>query len=152
MATAIDVGDAVDIHPRDKRTVGERLAALALHELGLRAAAATGPRLIGHQARGHEFELHFDTTPGSLRAAHAGEPLRGFYLAGADRRWAPAIARIDGDRILLRSPEVATPVAARYAWVNNASEANVVGGDGLPLPPLRTDNWPLASAGKRYGR
>jgi sialate O-acetylesterase len=47
---------------------------------------------------------------------------------------------------------VAVPVAARYAWVNNASEANVVGGDGLPLPPLRTDDWPLESAGRRYGR
>jgi sialate O-acetylesterase len=78
--------------------------------------------------------------------------VRGFYLAGADRRWVPAQARIDGDRILLSSPAVAAPVAARYAWVNNASEANVVGGDGLPLPPLRTDDWPLESAGRRYGR
>ena len=75
-----------------------------------------------------------------------------FYLAGADRRWVPAQARLDGDRIVLSSPAVAAPVAARYAWVNNASEANVVGGDGLPLPPLRTDDWPLESAGRRYGR
>jgi sialate O-acetylesterase len=89
---------------------------------------------------------------GGLRTARSGEPVRGFYLAGADRRWVPAQARIDGDRILLSSPAVAAPVAARYAWVNNASEANVVGGDGLPLPPLRTDDWPLESAGRRYGR
>ncbi|MGM9489578.1 sialate O-acetylesterase [Ideonella sp. YS5] len=152
MATAIDVGDAVDIHPRDKRTLGDRLAALALRELGLRAAPATGPRLAGHQARSGEFELRFDTTVGGLRTARSGEPARGFYVAGADRRWVPAQARIDGDRIVLSSPAVAAPVAARYAWVGNASEANVVGGDGLPLPPLRTDDWPLASAGRRYGR
>lgn len=150
MATAIDVGDAVDIHPRNKRTVGQRLAALAMHELGLRTAPATGPRLAGHVAKGGEFELRFDTTVGGLRTARGGEPVRGFYLAGADRRWVPAQARIDGDRILLTSPAVAAPVAARYAWVNNASEANVVGGDGLPLPPLRTDDWPLESAGRRY--
>jgi sialate O-acetylesterase len=152
MATAIDVGDAVDIHPRNKRTVGQRLAALAMHELGLRAAPATGPRLSGHQAKGAEFELRFDGTAGGLRTARTGEPLRGFYLAGADRRWAAAEARFDGDRIVLRSPAVAAPVAARYAWVNNPSEANVVGGDGLPLPPLRTDDWPLESAARRYGK
>jgi sialate O-acetylesterase len=152
MATAIDVGDAVDIHPRDKRTVGQRLAGLAMHDLGLRKAPATGPRLTGHQAKAGEFELRFDNTVGGLRTARAGEPLRGFYVAGADRRWQPAEARFDGDRIVLRSAAVAVPVAARYAWVNNASEANVVGGDGLPLPPLRTDDWPLESAGRRYGR
>lgn len=152
MATAIDVGDAVDIHPRNKRTVGQRLAALALHELGLRAAPAGGPRLIGQSAHGGEFRLRFGDTAGGLRTARAGEPLRGFYLAGADRRWEPAEARFEGDAIVLRSPAVAAPVAARYAWVNNPSEANIVGGDGLPLPPLRTDDWPLESAARRYGR
>ncbi|HEX5686129.1 MAG TPA: sialate O-acetylesterase [Ideonella sp.] len=152
MATAIDIGDAVDIHPRNKRTVGQRLARLAMHELGLRAAPASGPRFIGHVARGGELELRFDSTAGGLRTARAGEPLRGFYVAGIDRRWAPAQARFDGDRIVLNSPSVPAPVAARYAWVNNPSEANVIGGDGLPLPPLRTDDWPLESAGRRYGR
>ncbi len=152
MATAIDVGDAQDIHPRDKRTVGHRLAALALHELGLRAAPASGPRLLAHEAQGSEFHLRFVGSAGGLRTARAGEPLRGFYLAGADRRWVPAQARLDGDRIVLHSPAVPAPVAARYAWVDNPSEANVVGGDGLPLPPLRTDDWPLESAGRRYGR
>jgi sialate O-acetylesterase len=152
MATAIDVGDAGDIHPRNKRALGQRLAALALHELGLRAAPATGPRLIGHEAAGSEFRLRFGDTGGGLRTAHAGEALRGFYLAGADRRWVPAEARLDGDRIVLHSPAVPAPVAARYAWVDNPSEANIVGGDGLPLPPLRTDDWPLASVGRRYGR
>lgn len=152
MATAIDVGDATDIHPRDKRTLGQRLAALALHELGLRAAPAGGPRLLGHDARGGEFHLRFGATAGGLRTARTGEPLRGFYLAGADRRWVPAQGRFDGDRIVLHSPAVQAPVAARYAWVNNSSEANIVGGDGLPLPPLRTDDWPLESAGRRYGR
>jgi sialate O-acetylesterase len=152
MATAIDVGDPVDIHPRDKRTLGHRLAALALHEFGLRSAPAGGPRLVGHEVRAGEFHLRFGATAGGLRTARSGEPVRGFYLAGADRRWVSADARLDGDRIVLRSTAVAAPVAARYAWVNNPSEANVVGGDGLPLPPLRTDDWPLETAGRRYGR
>ncbi|NRF71658.1 9-O-acetylesterase [Aquincola sp. S2] len=152
MAAAIDVGDEVDIHPRDKRTLGHRLAALALHEQGLRAAPAGGPRLLGHEVSGSELQLRFGATAGGLRTARAGEPLRGFLLAGADRRWLPAQARFDGDRIVLHSPAVPMPVAARYAWVNNPSDANIVGGDGLPLPPLRTDDWPLESAGRRYGR
>ncbi|HEY1392578.1 MAG TPA: sialate O-acetylesterase [Methylibium sp.] len=150
MATAIDVGDAVDIHPRNKRTLGQRLAALALHELGLRAAPASGPRLLGHEVKGGEFQLSFGDTAGGLRTARAGEPPRGFYLAGADRHWVPAEGRFDGNRIVLHSDAVPAPVAARYAWVNNPSEANIVGGDGLPLPPLRTDDWPLESAGRRY--
>jgi len=150
MATAIDVGNADDIHPRDKRTLGRRLAELALHELGLRAAPAGGPRLLGHERAGSEFKLRFDATAGGLRTARAGEAPRGFYLAGADRRWVPAEARLDGDRVVLSSPAVPAPLAARYAWVDNPSEANVVGGDGLPVPPLRTDDWPLESAGLRY--
>jgi len=150
MATAIDVGDADDIHPRNKRTLGQRLAAVALHELGLRAAPASGPQLLGHEARGGEFFLRFGATAGGLRTAVAGEAPRGFFLAGADRRWVAAEARLDGDRIVLRSPAVPVPLAARYAWVDNPSEANVVGGDGLPLAPLRTDTWPLESAGRHY--
>lgn len=152
MATAIDVGDANDIHPRNKRTLGERLAALALHELGLRSDPATGPRLRGHTVGGGEVTLRFDRTAGGLRTARAGEPLRGFYIAGADRRWQPAEARLVGDRIRVRSAAVPEPVAVRYAWVDNPSEANVVGGDGLPLPPLRTDTWPLSSTGRADGR
>jgi sialate O-acetylesterase len=150
MATAIDVGNADDIHPRNKRTLGLRLAALALHELGLRAAPASGPRLLAHDASGSEFRLRFGATAGGLRTARAGEPPRGFYLAGADHRWVPAEARLEGDGIVLRSAAVPAPVAARYAWVDNPSEANVIGGDGLPLAPLRTDDWPLESAGRRY--
>lgn len=152
MATAIDVGDANDIHPRNKRALGERLAGLALRELGLRTAPAGGPRLLGHMVQEGAIALRFGDTAGGLRAARAGEPLRGFLLAGADRRWHPAEARLDGDRLVLTSRAVPQPVAARYAWVNNPSEANVVGGDGLPLPPLRTDRWPLESAGRTYGR
>jgi len=150
MATAIDVGNADDIHPRNKRTLGLRLAALAMHEMGLRAAPASGPRLLAHDASGGEFRLRFGATAGGLRTARADEPPRGFYLAGADHRWVPAQARLEGDGIVLRSPAVPAPVAARYAWVDNPSDANVIGGDGLPLAPLRTDDWPLESVGRRY--
>lgn len=150
MAVAVDVGDAVDIHPRNKRALGDRLAQLALHELGLRAAPATGPQLLKSELRGSEVWLHFRHTAGGLRTARAGEPLRGFLLAGADRRFVPAQARIEGDAVVLSSPAVAAPLAARYGWVDNPSESNLVGGDGLPASPLRSDDWPLDSVGRKY--
>jgi sialate O-acetylesterase len=150
MAVAIDVGDAVDIHPRNKRALGHRLAQLALHDLGLRAAPATGPQLAKTEVRGAQVWLHFKNTAGGLRTAKAGEALRGFLLAGADRRFVPATARIEGDAVVLSSPAVKSPQAARYAWVDNPSESNLVGADGLPAAPLRSDDWPLDSQGRKY--
>lgn len=150
MAVAIDVGDAVDIHPRNKRALGLRLAQLALHDQGLRAAPATGPQLAKTEVRGSEVWLTFKHTAGGLRTAKAGEALRGFLLAGADRRFVPATARIEGDAVVLSSAEVKAPQAARYAWVDNPSESNLVGADGLPAAPLRSDEWPLETAGRRY--
>jgi sialate O-acetylesterase len=150
MAVAIDVGDADDIHPRNKRTLGQRLAALALHDLGLRQAPASGPRLAHVEVKGHELRLRLTATAGGLRTARAGEALRGFALAGADRRFVAAQARIEGDHVVLTSPDVPAPVAVRYAWVDNPSESNLVGGDGLPAAPFRSDDWALASQGRRY--
>ncbi|MCE4553073.1 sialate O-acetylesterase [Roseateles cellulosilyticus] len=151
MAVALDVGDAADIHPRNKRAVGDRLAALALHELGLRQSPATGPQLATTEVRGAEVWLRFKNTAGGLRPAKGGEALRGFLLAGADHRFVPADARIAApDLVVVTSPAVPAPQAARYAWVDNPSESNLVGGDGLPASPLRSDRWPLDTAGKRY--
>ncbi|WP_162254509.1 sialate O-acetylesterase [Pelomonas sp. Root1444] len=150
MAVAIDVGDANDIHPRNKRTLGDRLAALALHDMGLREAPASGPRLARSEVRGKELWLQFSATAGGLRTARAGEALHGFALSGADRRFFAAQARIDGDHVVLSSPDVPVPVAARYAWVDNPSESNLVAGDGLPAAPFRSDDWALPSQGKRY--
>jgi sialate O-acetylesterase len=150
MAVAIDVGDANDIHPRNKRAIGQRLAALALHDLGLRAAPASGPVLAGSEVRGRELRLRFTATAGGLRTALAGEALRGFALAGADQRFVPATARIEGDVVVLTSPDVRAPVAARYGWVDNPSESNLVSGDGLPASPFRSDRWAMETAGKRY--
>lgn len=150
MVVAIDVGDANDIHPRDKRTVGQRLAGVALHDMALRAEPASGPQLVGSEVRGGEMRLRFRNTGGGLRTALAGEALRGFVLAGTDRRFVPATARIDGDTVVLNSPLVPQPVAARYAWMDNPSQSNLVGGDGLPAAPARSDTWALESAGRRY--
>lgn len=148
MAVTIDVGDPVDIHPRDKRTVGERLARQALHLLDARQPAAHGPVFRSARRAGLAMELTFETS--GLSARPAGAVLEGFAIAGADRRFRPAQARIEGGRVIVWHPEVPEPAAVRYAWLDNPSPSNLVDGEGLPASPFRTDEWPLSTAGARY--
>jgi sialate O-acetylesterase len=140
MAIAIDVGEAGDIHPKDKQTVGHRLALWALGDVyGQKVAATSGPLPAGHTARGAEIVLRFTHTDGGL-VAKGGAELTGFVIAGADHRWVPARARIEGSTVVVSSPDVAAPVAVRYAW-ENLPTCNLYNGAGLPASPFRTDDW-----------
>ncbi|MDX1948780.1 MAG: sialate O-acetylesterase [Pirellulaceae bacterium] len=138
MAITIDIGDAKDIHPKNKQDVGKRLAQWALGEVYGKDGPTSGPLPAGHERRGKDLVLKFSHADGGL-VAKGGE-LRGFVVAGADKAWKPAAARIEGDQVIVSSPEVAEPVAARYAWENNPV-CNLVSGAGLPASPFRTDNW-----------
>lgn len=135
MAVAIDVGEANDIHPKNKQEVGWRLAAWALGDVYGQGNETSGPLYDQLTARGPEVVLSFTHTRGGL-VAREGD-LRGFAVAGADRRWQPAQARIEGDRVVVSSPQVASPVAVRYAWASNP-EGNLYNGAGLPASPFRT--------------
>ncbi len=141
MAVATDLGDAYDIHPRRKREVGERLAALALGE-------PPGPRYRSMRVSGAEVRLRF--AGGPLRARAEGEPLRGFAIAGADRRFVAAEARLEGDEVVVAGAEVARPVAVRFGWVDNPEQTNLVDRRGWPVPPFRTDAWPLPTRHAHY--
>jgi hypothetical protein len=144
MAVTIDVGEANDNHPKDKKTVGERLALWAKARVyGLDLPSWSGPLPAGHEVRGGEVALKFDHADGGL-AARGGGALRGFVIAGADQQWRPAQARIEGDTVVVAHPEVAAPVAVRYAWAANP-DANLVNGAGLPASPFRTDSWPIVA-------
>ena len=92
----------------------------------------------GHKVRGTEIVLSFTHTDGGL-AAKGGE-LKGFVIAGEDKQWKPATARIDGDQVIVSSPDVKKPTAARYAW-ENFPTCNLYNGAGLPATPFRTDKW-----------
>lgn len=150
MAVTIDVGDPVDIHPRDKRTVGERLALQVPHLLDPRQPAARGPVLQSAKRDGAAMALTFDLS--GLVARPAGASLEGFAIAGADRRFRPAQARIEGQRVIVSHPDVSEPVAVRYGWLDNPSQSNLFDASGLPATPFRTDDWPLSTAGARYER
>ena len=133
----IDLGDATDVHPRRKVPVGERLADAALRTVYERPLPAP-LRFRRHAVQGQHVVVEFaGDTP--LRTDDH-DLARGFELAGVDRVFHPATAQLQGDRALVRSPEVEAPVALRYAYEDNP-DTNVVGRGGRPLAPFRTDDW-----------
>jgi sialate O-acetylesterase len=140
MAVAIDIGDAEDIHPRNKQEVGRRLALAALARTYGEDCTWCGPLYGGSATEGARVRIRFNHAAGGLRTADGG-PLRGFEVAGADRRFVAAAARIDGDSVVVDADGVAAPLAVRYAWRDDPS-CNLVNGAGLPASPFRTDDWP----------
>ncbi len=139
MAVAIDIGEANDIHPKNKQEVGRRLALAAEATVYYRDQEYSGPLFAGAQVEDGRLRLSFRHSTG-LKPKDGGK-LKGFAIAGADRKFVWADAEIDGDHIVVSSPQVAEPVAARYAWADNP-ECNLINATGLPASPFRTDDWP----------
>jgi sialate O-acetylesterase len=140
MAVTIDVGDARDIHPRDKQSVGERLALAALGTVYDRDVVHSGPQYVGMRIDGDGVRLLFAHVGSGLVAR--GDRLRGFALAGPDGDFRWADARIDGNNaILVRHPSIDDPRAVRYNWGNNPP-GNLYNREGLPAIPFRTDDLP----------
>jgi sialate O-acetylesterase len=139
MAITLGLGEANDIHPKNKQEVGRRLALWALADVyQQKGVAASGPLPAGHQVSGGKVMLSFKHTDGGLTAK--GGELTGFAIAGADKKWVRATAKIAGDRVEVSHPDVKTPVAVRYAWADNP-EFSLFNGAGLPAAPFRTDDW-----------
>jgi sialate O-acetylesterase len=144
MATAIDLGDPHDIHPKDKRSVGRRLAALALRErFGCDDVEAYGPRLSRVEIDGPEVRVHF-AHAAQLRTVGDAK-VSGFELAGADLVFFPAEGAIQGESVVVRSQAVSSPVAVRYAFAD-CPDVNLVNAAGLPAEPFRTDAAPPTGA------
>jgi sialate O-acetylesterase len=138
MAVTIDIGEADNIHPRNKQEVGRRLALIAKAKVYGIMEDFSGPVYSGFQRSGSALVVSFRNAGTGLMAA--GKPLQSFELAGNDRRFHPATATIAGDEVLVQSPMVPNPAAVRYAW-RNAPEANLYNGAGLPAVPFRSDRW-----------
>ena len=181
-AITIDIGEADDIHPKNKREVGHRLALLALADEFHRDIVSEGPRLADMKIRENEAILTFTGIGGGLRSTaiapenspektaenapesaaknsaaknsvaensaaeesateESAAEVTGFALAGADRKFHWATAKIDGDRVIVTCPEVPQPVAVRYGWADNP-RCGLWNAEGLPAAPFRTDAWP----------
>jgi len=136
MAVTVDVGDATNIHPRDKEPVGVRLALAARALVYGEKIEYSGPEYDSVKFDGNKATLTF-THVGSGLLAKDG-PLKGFTIAGADKNFVDAKAEINGDKVVVSSDQVPTPVAVRYAWAN-VPDCNLWNKDGLPASPFRTD-------------
>jgi sialate O-acetylesterase len=147
MAITIDLGDAKDIHPKNKQDVGKRLSYWALGTVyGKNVPAISGPLPAGSTIKGNAITVSFKHTNGGLKSITGG-PLTGFQIAAADQQWKPADAKIVGDAVVISSSEVDQPVAVRYAW-KDWPDYSLANGAGLPSSPFRTDDWPVPAVKK----
>lgn len=140
MTVTIDIGEAKDIHPKNKHEVGRRLALNALAKDYGMDVLRTGPIFRTARFEGPEVQVFFYAV-GSRLATQDKGPVRGFAVAGADKQFYWANARISGSSVIVSSPKVKTPVAVRYAWADNP-DCNLTNNSGLPASPFRTDDWP----------
>lgn len=137
MAVAIDLGEWNDIHPDNKKDVGERLALGALKMVyGEKDIVSSGPIFQTANVNGDKIVVTFTQT-GSGLVSHDGEELRQFAIAGADKKFVWAKAKIEGDKVILWHESVAQPVHVRYAWADNPDGANLYNKEGLPASPFR---------------
>ena len=140
MAVTIDVGDAKDIHPKNKQDVGRRLALWALAATYGKDNVRAGPIYKSATTKGDKIIVSFDHAGGGLVAK--GDKLEGFAIAGEDKKFVWADTKIEGDTVVVSSPDVNKPVAVRYAWAANP-KCNLYNKEGLPASPFRTDDWNL---------
>ena len=138
LATAIDIGEGNNIHPRNKQEVGRRLALGAMATAyGQKDLVHAGPVYKSMKIEGRSIRLRFDF---AKRLYSKGDPLVGFVIAGKDRAFYFAKAKIEGESVVVWSDKVPAPVAVRYAWAGNPV-CNLYNGDGLPAFPCRTEDW-----------
>ncbi len=138
MAVTVDIGEEKNVHPHNKQDVGDRLTRIALANAYGRKLEYSGPMYESLSVDDRAIRLKFSHAAGLVAK---GGPLKWFVIAGADQKFVPAEARIEGDSVVVSSPNVPSPVAVRYAWDNFPDGCNLYNAAGLPSPSFRTDRW-----------
>jgi len=146
MAVITDVGDEKDIHPKKKEPVGARLALAAQKIAYGQDIVYSGPTYKAMKVKDGKAVLTFENTGTGLEAR--GGELKGFAIAGADKKFVWAKAEIQGDKVVVSSPEVSEPVAVRYGWAD-FPVVNLWNKNGLPASPFRTDDFPMTTFAKK---
>jgi sialate O-acetylesterase len=141
MAVATDIGEAKNVHPKNKQDVGDRLSRIALANVYGRKIEFSGPAYEAMKVEGNSIRIKFSHADGLV--ARDGT-LKWFTIAGADGKFVPAAAKIDGRTVIVSSPEIAAPVAVRYAWVNFPDGGHLYNAAGLPAAQFRTDTPKLS--------
>ena len=138
MVTTGDVGDMITIHPPDKESVGKRLAYWALAEDYGKDIVHSGPLYREYRIEGDKIRIEFNYAENGLTMK--GEVLSHFQIAGRDRNFVPASAKIEGNSVIVTNPDVSRPVSVRFGW-GSTDEPNLFNKSGLPAGPFRTDRW-----------
>ena len=151
MAVIVDIGEARDIHPKNKQDVGKRLARWALAKDYKKDIVYSGPIYKSHKVEGNKIRVEFDHVGSGLMAGvkdglNPTQPdstgkVKRVAIAGADKKFYWAEVQIDGNSLIVSSPNVPSPVAVRYAYSMNPEGCNLYNKEGLPASPFRTDNW-----------
>ena len=141
MVVTTDVGNANDIHPRNKKTVGERLADLALKN------GNYSPIFKKSKTKGNQMIVTFSP---SVNLMSKGSALKGFEIAGKDHIFYPAKATIKGNKVLVFNETISEPIAVRYGWKGDDTDINLFTENGLPVSPFRTDDFPLKTQQVKY--
>ncbi len=139
VANTIDLGHVTNIHPKDKEPIAERLALLAERDTLQRDVVAEGPIMQRVEQAGDHLVVHYGTSAQGLSTTDGAAP-SGFWIADDSQRWVPAVATISSDVVELRSPDMAKPLYARYAFAA-VPKVNLVNGAKLPARPFRTDSF-----------
>lgn len=148
MVVTMDIGNPADIHPANKRDVADRLARWAFAKTyGLPDVVYSGPVFRALAVQGNALRLRFEHADGGLRTRD-GAPPSHFTVAGEDRQFVPAQARIEGGTLVVWADSVPKPVAVRYAWTDDATP-NLMNAAGLPAGPFRSDRWPALTLDHR---
>lgn len=138
LVVTLDLGHPTDVHPRNKKTVGERAARAVLADVYHRTITAGGPLYQSFRTAGKHIIITCTNAAAGLSTSD-GAALRSIWICGADKKFYPAKATFKKNEIWLWSEQVSDPVAARYAWEDNPTDANLVNQEGLPASPFRTD-------------
>ncbi len=147
MAVTTDIGNPIDIHPRNKQMVGRRLALWALAKnYGRKDIVYSGPLYGSMQKQGDKIRIFFDHTGSGLFSL--GGNLKHFTIAGENKEFVEATAEIDNNTVVVSSPDVKKPLSVRYAWTNTAV-GNLYNFEMLPASPFRTDDWPGVTYDKK---
>ena len=141
MTVTMDIGESRDIHPRNKQDVGARLAAIALNNLYGKKMEFSGPMYQSFTTDGNKIVVSFTHADKGLLIKDKYGYLKGFEIAGADKKFYYAKADVKNNQVIVYSDSVANPVAVRYGWADDMPEVNLYNKDGLPASPFRTDTW-----------
>jgi len=147
MVVAIDIGEEKDIHPKNKQDVGKRLALNAFAKVYGKDIPYSGPIYKSMKIDGNKIRMQFNHTNTGLKI-NGSKNLKGFAIAGKDKKFVWAKAKIEGDEVIARSSKIKNPVAVRYAWDMNPV-CNLYNGADLPASPFRTDDWKGLTYGKK---